>query len=169
MVGVVVAAAAVAAIALRSRQPERPSSLKPAVEIATSAPTLAPSAVPVVDASPVIAPPPAAEEGEEKASDRTPRKPGRGRAAPREEILSPTLRADLEAAERALAAKDAAEAIRRARHSLYEKKTSRAAAILTRARCLQGDLGGAKAELAHVASFARARVIRACRAAGVDL
>jgi len=66
-------------------------------------------------------------------------------------------------------AKDATGAIRAARHSLFEKKTARAASILTRAYCLQHDLGAAKAELAHVTGPERARVLRACRAAGMDL
>ena len=35
--------------------------------------------------------------------------------------------------------------------------------------CLQGDLGAAKAELGHVAAFDRARVLKACRAAGLEL
>ncbi len=61
------------------------------------------------------------------------------------------------------------EAIRSARHSLYEKKTARASSILTRAYCLQGDLGAAKAELGHVAVSDRARVIKACRSVGMDL
>jgi hypothetical protein len=52
---------------------------------------------------------------------------------------------------------------------LYEKKTSRASAILTRVYCLQGDLGAAKAELGHVAASDRARVIKSCRAAGMEL
>ena len=71
-------------------------------------------------------------------------------------------------AESALWAKDLGEAIRRARHSLYEQKTSRASAILTRAYCLQGDLGAAKAELGHIVASERARVIKSCRAAGME-
>jgi hypothetical protein len=34
---------------------------------------------------------------------------------------------------------------------------------------LQGDLGAAKAELGHVAASDRARVIKACHSAGMDL
>jgi eukaryotic-like serine/threonine-protein kinase len=109
----------------------------------------------------------------EKVADKTVEKaapaPALSRSAPREEVLPKSVTADLDAADKALAVKDLAEAIRRARHSLYEKKSSRASAILTRAFCLQGDLGAAKAELAHVAGAERVRVIRACRAAGVDL
>ena len=105
----------------------------------------------------------------DKQAGKTPEKPVRGRAAAKAEVLSPTLLADLEGADRALAAKDAAEAIRLARHSLYEKKTARAAAILTRAFCLQKDLGAAKAEWSHVAASDRAKVLRACRAAGLEL
>ncbi len=90
-------------------------------------------------------------------------------AAVRDEGLPESVSAELDAAERALAAKDPAEAIRRARHSLYQRKSSRASAVLTRAFCLQGDLGAAKAELAHVSGGERARVLRVCHAAGIDL
>jgi serine/threonine-protein kinase len=121
-----------------------------------------------VDASPVAAAP-ETEPTADKRDDKTPVKTTRGKGAGREEALSPTLLADLGAGERALAAKDAGEAIRLARHSLYEKKTARAASIMTRAFCLQHDLGAAKAELVHVAASDRARVLRACRAAGMDL
>jgi serine/threonine-protein kinase len=120
---------------------------------------------PALDASPPVASPAPAEKREEKTLE----KPVRSKGGREQEALPATILADLEAGERALAAKDAAEAIRLARHSLYEKKTSRAAAILTRAYCLQGDLGAAKAELSHVAAAERARVLRACHAAGLDL
>ena len=158
-----VVAAAVMAVVAGRRSPEPPPARKPPVPIAK--PTPVPPPAPVIDASPAIVIPPTVE----KREVMNPEKPSRGKATPREEALSVTLQADLDAGERALAAKDAAEAIRYARHSLYEKKTSRAAAILTRAHCLQGDLGAAKAELAHVAAAERARVIRACHLAGLDL
>jgi serine/threonine-protein kinase len=165
---VVVVAAAAAAIGLRGRSFEPGLVTTPAVKIAKPEPSPEKPPVVAVDASPVAA----ATETEptaDKRDDKTPVKTARGKAASREETLSPTLLADLDAGERALAAKDAAEAIRLARHSLYEKKTSRAASLLTRAFCLQHDLGAAKAELAHVAGPDRARVLRACRAAGMDL
>jgi hypothetical protein len=105
------------------------------------------------------------EDNAAKGSGKQPK----AKSAGKEAGLSPTLLADLEAAERALAANDLGEAIRRARHSLYERKTARASAILTRAFCMQHDLGAAKAELAHVAAADRARILRVCRAAGLDL
>ncbi|MBN2573050.1 MAG: protein kinase [Deltaproteobacteria bacterium] len=168
----VVVVAGVVAVLSRGRTSEPPAVARPPGPTAKSPP--AKPRVVAVDASPAIAvaapkiplaSQPDAGKGDSKAS----RRPSRGRTAAKAEPLSPTLLADLAAAEKALAARDAAEAIRRARHSLYEKKTSRAAAILTRAFCLQHDLGAAKAELAHVAKADRARVLRACRAAGLEL
>lgn len=104
-----------------------------------------------------------------QVEEKRPGKAARPRTTSREEPLPASVAAELDAAESALAAKDLGEAIRRARHSLYEKKTSRASAILTRAYCLQGDLGAAKAELSHVAASERARVIKSCRSAGMEL
>jgi hypothetical protein len=117
------------------------------------------------DARPAVT----ADEVQEKTVEKTATGARCLKSAAREEVLPQSVTADLEAAEKALDAKDVAEAIRRARHSLYEKKSSRAAAVLTRAFCLQGDLGAAKAELAHLMGAERARVIRACRAAGMEL
>jgi hypothetical protein len=114
-----------------------------------------PAAAPVVDT--------AAEKSVQKTAT------AHSRAVVRQEVLPESVTAELNAAEKALAAKDLAEAIRRARHSLYGQKSSRASAILTRAFCMQGDLGAAKAELAHLRGAERARVIRACRAVGMDL
>ena len=177
------AAAVTAVFFTRGRATKTPP--VPAPPIAREKPMLPPKvpARAVVDASPAVAvpvvvpPPTTADTDEGKISDRRPSKrpgkvsgkPARGRGGAKEEVVSPTLLADLEAAERALASKDAVEAIRRARHSLYERKTSRAASILTRAYCLQHDLGAAKAELAHVSRADRARVLRACRAVGMEL
>jgi hypothetical protein len=104
-----------------------------------------------------------------QAAEKLHEKTARAKTTSHEEPLPASVAAELDAAESALAAKDLGEAIRRARHSLYEKKTSRASAILTRAYCLQGDLGAAKAELGHVAAPERARVMKSCRAAGLEL
>jgi hypothetical protein len=119
-------------------------------------------AVDAGQAAAALTPPPPIEE---KHTERA----ARSQSASHGEALPASVAAELDAAESALAAKDLGEAIRRARHSLYEKKTSRASAILTRAYCLQGDLGAAKAELGHVASPDRAHVTRSCRAAGMEL
>ena len=165
--GAVVAAAAIA-VGSRGRAPEAPAS-KPTVGARNPAPIPEKLPVVAVDASPALAlPTPEKPPIEDQPDAKTAGKP-RGKPGAKAEALTPTLLADLEAAERALGARDAAEAIRRARHSLYEKKTARAASILTRAFCLQRDLGGARAELAHVAAADRAKVLRACRAAGLEL
>jgi hypothetical protein len=168
--GIVVAAAAAGALVWRGRTPETPKLAGPAVKTeAKIEKTVAPPDKPpviAVDASPTTTavavtkdePPP---KHEDKAPGKTPR-PKVAKDGP----LTPTLLADLDGAERALAAKDAREAIRLARHSLYERKTARASSILTRAFCLQQDLGAAKAELAHVAAGERGKVVRACRAGG---
>lgn len=101
--------------------------------------------------------------------DKSAEKSARPKAPANEEALPPAVAAELDAAEKALANRDIAEAVRRARHSQYDKKTARASSVLTRAFCLQGDLGAAKAELQHVTGPERARVVRACRAAGMEL
>ncbi len=167
LASVAVLAAAVAAFALRpprSSDPrpaavQRESAIKPAVT--REEPTRAVN----VDAGQAAAVLVAPEQAEEKRLDRI----ARNRSASHEEVLPASVAAELTAAENALAAKDPGEAIRRARHSQYEKKTSRASSILTRAYCLQGDLGAAKAELGHVAAYERARVLKSCRVAGLEL
>jgi serine/threonine-protein kinase len=164
LAGAAVVAATLAAFALR---PQRSSEPRPTamVPISTAKPVIAHEepARAVADAgqATAIQAPPAQVE-EKHATART-------KSTSREESLPASVVAELDAAESALAAKDPGEAIRRARHSLYEKKTARAAAILTRAYCAQGDLGAAKAELGHVAASDRARVIKFCRAAGMEL
>ena len=76
---------------------------------------------------------------------------------------------DLADAQAALDAGKHSEAIRLAQHSLFAQKTSRAYAMMTRARCAQGDLGNARAALAQVAARDRSSVLRACAKAGIDL
>jgi eukaryotic-like serine/threonine-protein kinase len=142
--------------------------------VVTSQPAVAPE--PAIAA---VAARPAAKNAREEAREKAPNdreavaKPGdkvsRGRASAREEAIPLEVAVDLDAAEKALAVRDPAEAIRRARHSQYEKKTSKASSILTRAFCMQGDLGAAKAELSHVSGVERVRVLKTCRAAGLDL
>ena len=62
-----------------------------------------------------------------------------------------------------------AEALRLAQHSLYTQKSSRAYVLIAHVRCMQGDLGNAKAALAQVAARDRSEVIRVCGKLGVDL
>jgi serine/threonine-protein kinase len=83
--------------------------------------------------------------------------------------LPPALAEELARADEALARGNAAEAIRIAQHSLYVAKSSRAFAIMVKARCRQGDLGGARAALGQVSSAQRAPVLRDCAAHGMDL
>jgi serine/threonine-protein kinase len=164
--GVAVITAALAAFALRPRPASDPRPT-PAAPVTPVKPVSIPEPVRVVVTD---AGPPSPEVRDEvRAEEKRPEKSARAKGTSREEALPPSVAAELDAAELALTAKDLGEAIRRARHSLYEKKTSRAAAILTRAYCLQGDLGAAKAELGHVATPERARVIKTCRAAGMEL
>jgi serine/threonine-protein kinase len=85
------------------------------------------------------------------------------------EKIPPEVAAQLDEAERALASGDAAEAIRVARRTLQANRSSRAYGIVARAFCKQGDLGNAKAQLPHTTGADRAKVLRACAAAGVAL
>jgi len=87
----------------------------------------------------------------------------------KEATLVPEAAKDLEDAEAALDAGKHGEAIRLAQHSLFAQKTSRAHALIARARCAQGDLGNARAALAQVAARDRSSVVRACGKLGVDL
>ncbi len=87
----------------------------------------------------------------------------------KEATLVPEAAKDLEDAQAALDAGKHGEAIRLAQHSLFAQKTSRAHALITRARCAQGDLGNARAALAQVAARDRSSVVRACGKLGVDL
>jgi eukaryotic-like serine/threonine-protein kinase len=83
--------------------------------------------------------------------------------------LPPEAARDLDEAEAALGAGKPADAVRLAQHSLYAQKSSRAYAVIARARRAQGDLGNAKAALAQVAARDRSPVVRACGKLGVEL
>jgi serine/threonine-protein kinase len=83
--------------------------------------------------------------------------------------LAPEAAHDLDEAEAALAAGKPGDALRLAQHSLYAQKSSRAYAVITRARCAQGDLGNAKAALAQVSARDRSTVVRACGKLGIEL
>jgi serine/threonine-protein kinase len=137
----------------------------PAPPAAVTPPPAAPPPVtPPPEPAPAQPIAPAAIEKSEKA-ERSDKKE-RARA---EGPLPEDVRADLEAAERALAGGDTREAKRLAQHSLQGQRTSRAFAILTRAACMEHDLTNARAGLGNVAGPARAAVVKACAAAGLDL
>jgi serine/threonine protein kinase len=87
----------------------------------------------------------------------------------RDEVLAQAAAAELADAEDALARGDEGTAERMAVHSLYTQKSSRAYAIVTRARCRKGDLGGARAAVGHVNAADRPGVVRDCAANGLTL
>jgi serine/threonine-protein kinase len=156
---------------VKPREPEEPATVtKPAVtEKAAVAekPSLPEKAAaaekPIVDEKPATEAEPAALAAPKvgKKAEAS----SKGKEAP----LSPEAAKDLQDAEAALDAGKPSDALRLAQHSLYAQKSSRAYAVITRARCAQGDLGNAKAALAQVAGRDRAAVIRACGKLGVEL
>jgi len=144
-------------------------------------PAIAPAATPqALEAKPVAPTPPSAvpplpapAQGKTadpplKESEERPRAASRSATA-KSETVAPAVAAELADAEAALEAGRAGDAIRLAQHSLYAQKSSRAYALIARARCAQGDLGNAKAALAQVGARDRAAVLRACGKLGVEL
>jgi serine/threonine-protein kinase len=89
-------------------------------------------------------------------------------AGPKEPEL-PDVAADLALAEKALAAGDFPKATFYARHSLLAQPTSHAYAILSIVGCRQKDIGRARASFFKVTGSDRYRVVRSCRAAGVEM
>jgi serine/threonine-protein kinase len=174
----VVASVAFTVWKLKPREPEEPALVQQ-----TITPPPPPPSTTTLTASP---PPPTnvdtptptrAEKAEEAKAEAEPAKAAPAKDAPRaaksapakEAPLSPEAARDLDEAEAALAAGKPGEAVRLAQHSLYTQKSSRAYAVMTRARCAQGDLGNAKASFAHVAPRDRSQVARACGKMDVDL
>jgi len=135
---------------------------------------------PPTAAAPAADPPPKAEPAPSAPTTAAPTAPamGGGKSAPtkradgakaKDAALAPEAARDLDDAEAALEAGKAADALRLAQHSLYAQKSSRAYALIARARCAQGDLGNAKAALAQVAARDRSAVVRACGKLGIEL
>ena len=157
----------------------KPSAL-PAVATAPAAPESKPP--PANVEPPTVAPPQptrapekvaakVADEPAERPADKAaarPRSASRAAAA-QPETLAPAAAAELADAQAALDAGRGSDAIRLAQHSLYAQKSSRAYAIIARARCAQGDLGNAKAALAQVGARDRPAVVHACGKLGVEL
>jgi len=146
----------------------------PTTATAPAAPAPPPAAAPAAD------PPPKAEPAPSEPTTAAPTAPtmGGGKSAPtkradgakaKDAALAPEAARDLDDAEAALEAGKAADALRLAQHSLYTQKSSRAYALIARARCAQGDLGNAKAALAQVAARDRSAVVRACGKLGIEL
>ena len=146
----------------------------PTTATAPAAPAPPPAAAPAAD------PPPKAEPAPSEPTTAAPTAPtmGGGKSAPtkradgakaKDAAQAPEAARDLDDAEAALEAGKAADALRLAQHSLYAQKSSRAYALIARARCAQGDLGNAKAALAQVAARDRSAVVRACGKLGIEL
>ncbi len=121
-------AAVLAGIALRPPRSDgpRPTVAQPESATEPAVARVEPTRAVTIDAGQAVAAPAPPKQTEERHSERIVRNKG----AFREEALPASVAAELTAAENALAARDPGEAIRRARHSLYEKKTSRASSIL---------------------------------------
>ena len=160
------AASAVVAVRLAGHPPPSPTPTPPAALPPPPATRVEAPAPPSVAPAPGPAPPRAAAPA--PAAKPAPRRQ-QHEAATGERELSPAAAADLDDAEKALAAGKPGEAIRLAQHSLYAERSARAYAVIARARCAEGDLGNAKAALAQVEPRARPAVVRACHALGVDL
>jgi serine/threonine-protein kinase len=155
--------------------PERPTPAEvtrasppppPPVATSPSQPVAKPTAP-----APAPKPEPTAEAKREddKPAPRAPSRPTRSGAAAEAPTLPPEAARDLDDAEAALAAGKPAEAIRLAQHSLYAQASSRAYAVITGARCAEGDLGNAKAAFAHLSPRDRPQVTRACGKLGIEL
>jgi eukaryotic-like serine/threonine-protein kinase len=176
----VVASIAVAAWKVMPREPDEPAAVSPTSAAPPSPPIPAPLPAPANVNRPAPAPPPTADEpkAEPPRADEPPAavkdgpRPARAIEAGKTKDgvkLSPEAARDLDEAEAALAAGKPADALRLAQHSLYAQKSSRAYAVITRARCAQGDLGNAKAALAQVSPRDRSQVVRACGKMGTEL
>jgi serine/threonine protein kinase len=176
----VLAAVAFTIWKLSPREPAEPATATSPIAVPT--PPSAPTAPPAPTPSPTPAPPntntrtdtdtpaPTAKTEEPKGTPKeTTRAPKSEAGKARDVALSPEAARDLDDAEAALAAGKPADAIRLAQHSLYAQKTSRAHALITRARCAQGDLGNANAAFAQVSARDRSTVVRACGKMGVEL
>jgi serine/threonine-protein kinase len=164
---------------LKPREPDEPA--LPAQTSAASANVNA-QPKPAADTTPTTKPEPAqpkapeanadeptAAEGAKPATKDGARGKATGAGKGKETALSPEAARDLDEAEAALDGGKPADALRLAQHSLYAQKSSRAYAVIARARCAQGDLGNAKAALAQVAARDRSPVVRACGKLGVEL
>lgn len=112
-------------------------------------------------AAPVATPEPPAEPPSPRRGDKAPRRP--------REALPEAVVTRLDEAEALLSAGQTREAIRVAKQTLYERKSSRAFALIARAACREGDLTNARAYLQNVARADRGLVVAACARAGMDL
>ncbi|SEU23483.1 serine/threonine-protein kinase [Stigmatella erecta] len=109
-------------------------------------------------------PPPSTPDGGTKTASTDdpppPRSPGR---TGKPEALPEAVKADLAAAEKALAAGNASEAVLLARKSLRTQSTGAAYALLTRAYCRLRDLSNAKAQWRNVPTAYQGKVRTYCK------
>ena len=158
-------------------QPTPPVAGAPPVIAAPSVPT-APAAVvapvpPLPPEVPTPAPaelPPPAVQRPLRPEQRAPREPAAAKAP--ELPLAPTdarALAELELAEKALAANNAEEALHHARRSLQAEPSGRASSLLTRAHCSQHDLSNAQAQFQGVPRALRAACKQWCATFDIDL
>jgi serine/threonine-protein kinase len=145
-----------------------PPAAEPKKEASPAPPPPEPEAVDPDEAKPGEAKPGEAKPGEAKPGEAKPAAAAKRPGARGEAALPAEVAAELAQADEALARGNAAEALRLAQHSLYAGKSSRAFAIMVKARCRQKDLGGARAALAHVGAQ-RSAVLKDCAAHGMDL
>ena len=156
------------------RQPPAAAAAPPSAPIAAAAPPApAATAITAKGATNVAPNSPVVVALDSKPQDAHKPDPARAHAAAGAgtvgaSAIPPEVAEDIAAAESALASGNAAEAIRVARRSLATRQTARAFSIVARAFCKQGDLGNARAQLPHVGGE-RGKVLRECKAAGVDL
>jgi serine/threonine-protein kinase len=145
----------------------------PAPTVAPVAPAPAPAAVavapepavaPPAAATPVVAPAPPAPVAVDKPVAHT------NHTEVKAKVAEPTVDVPDEVvqAEAALSAGRLSDAARLAEHSLLTRPTSRAFAVLTKVRCRQGDLGGARTWFGQIrGAGAQAAVRKACAKDGV--
>jgi serine/threonine-protein kinase len=125
-----------------------------------------PSPSPSAPAAPAVAAPPDPPVPVARpAADKSPKPPPPVR--PKVERQPPP--AALIAAEKAFAAGRYSDALREARKSLFERKTSRAYALMARAHCRMKNLPDAKGAIAKLRGATKRRVQAFCRKAGLSL
>ncbi len=151
----------------------RPPSPTPSPSVAEAPARTAPNA----ETPPKVEPPPEARpEGPAQsaqasntslAEPRPAARPSARQDTPEE--IPEAVRKDLEEAEQALAANNAAEALRIARRSQRTKITGMSFSLLTRAHCRQSDLTNARAQWTKVPPAERNRVRQYCKQYEINL
>ncbi|MFZ4579486.1 MAG: serine/threonine-protein kinase [Myxococcota bacterium] len=166
---VVVASAAYWAMSEAPQTARLPAFPAPTVAPVAPAPAavavaLEPAVAPPAAATPVVAPAPPAPVALDKPAAHA------NHTEVKAKVAEPTVDVPDEVvqAEAALSAGRLSEAARLAEHSLLTQPTSRAFAVLTKVRCRQGDLGGARTWFGQIrGAGAQTAVRKACAKDGV--